>query len=145
MKKIITIFLVIAALNSNAQDLDTVLVRNLSLQAQDWAFIIGGLNTTGDSATIIHYRRIRNKIQATPALTWTTVISIDSLPGAMVLDFYKTTKTANAGQIVSRYTAITNAISAKTNLSYWIGFFDSAMQSDYQRQRDRGKNLLIDN
>jgi hypothetical protein len=114
------------------------------MQAQDWAYLVGAYNTTADSVAMVDYRRIRTKVQQAIPPAWTTSLTVDSLHGKTVIDFYQMAKTSAAGEIVSRYTAITNAISAKTNLAYWIGFVDSAISGDFNRKRDRGKNLLID-
>lgn len=130
----------------SAQRLDTVYVRNLSLQAQDWAWLVGknASNINNDSSTIAAFRKIRAAVQAVQNPGWTTAINIDSIPGRIVLAFYSTAKTSNAGEIVSRYTAITNAISAKVVLAYWVGRVDEAVSSDYIRAREAGKNVLID-
>jgi hypothetical protein len=130
----------------SAQNLDTVRVRNLSLQAQDWAWLVGKniSSINSDSATIKAFRHIREAVQAVQSPQWTTAINIDSIPGRIVMAFYSTAKTSNAGEIVSRYTAITNAISAKAVLAYWIGRVDESVSSDYIRAREAGKNVLID-
>lgn len=130
----------------SAQNLDTVRVRNLSLQAQDWAYLVGknAGSINSDSATVAAFRKIRAAVQAVQNPTWTTSINIDSIPGRVVMAFYQTAKTSNAGEVVSRYMAITNAISAKVVLAYWIGRVDEAVSGDYNRFRDAGKNILID-
>lgn len=144
MKRIIVAFLVFVSVGAAAQNLDTVIVRNLQLQAQDWAYLVGSYNTTADSAAMDAYRKIRDAVQKNKPASWTTNLTIDSLPGSVVVAFYQIAKTSNAGEIVSRYTAIINAISAKANIAYWVGFIDSAVLNDFSRKRDRGKNLLID-
>ena len=71
-------------------------------------------------------------------------INIDSIPGSVVVALYQTAKASNAGEIVARYTAITNAIAAKTVISYWIGFIDASVSGDFNRFRDLGKNIILD-
>lgn len=144
MKKSILVIAFLFSLTSQAQILDTVIVRNLTMQAQDWAYLVGAYNTTADSVTMAAYRRIRNKVQETIPQSWTVNLTVDSLPGKIVMDFYQMAKTSPAGEIASRYTAILNAINSKTNLAYWIGFADASVSGDFIRKRDRGKNLLID-
>lgn len=144
MKTISFIIVILFSLAIKAQNIDTVIVRNLTLQSQEWAYLVGSYNTTADSVTMVAYRRIRNKVQEAIPQTWTTNLTVDSLPGKVVMDFYQLAKTSAAGEIASRYTQILNAISSKTNLAYWIGFIDANSLSDFQRKRDRGKNLLID-
>lgn len=146
MKKILIICLVLIGFQASSQNLDTVLVRNLQLQAQDWAWLVGSQrNQNTDSLSIVAFRYIRTKIRAANPPAWTTNVTIDSLPGFIVLDFYKAVKTANAGEIVSRYTPIVNSISGKVNLSYWIGFIDGNLNGDFNRKRDLGKYLVMDN
>jgi hypothetical protein len=144
MKKTIAAILILVSMNVYAQNLDTVLVRSFTLQGQDWAWIAGGLNNQIDSATARHYRRIRTKIRAANPQSWTQNIAVDSIPGYIVLDWYRAVKTANAGEIAQRYTAITNAISAQQNLAYWIGATDATLQNDYLTRRQRGKTILMD-
>ncbi len=76
--------------------------------------------------------------------SWTTNVTIDSIPGRVVVEFYQIVKQLPAGEIATRYTAITSAISAKINVAYWIGFTDAAASNGFTGKRDRGKNLLID-
>lgn len=146
MKKLILILTLFVLTNTvNSQTLDTVRVRNLTLQAQDWAWLIGkNASSRTDSLTDKVFRKIRDAAQSAQNATWTTNINIDSLPGKIVMDFYKTAKTSNAGEIVNRYTAITTAIAAKTVLAYWIGRVDEAVSSDYIRAREFGKTILLD-
>lgn len=145
MTKFFLSIAILFSLNASAQNLDTVVVRNLQMQAQDWAYLVGAWNTTVDSVSMVAYRKIRDKVQSIlPNVGWNTNMTIDSLPGKVVMDFYNLVKTSGAGEVVTRYTAITNAITGKTNLAYWIGRMDEAVSSDYLRKRDRGKNLLID-
>lgn len=147
MKKLILILTATVLSNFvNAQTLDTVRVRNLTLQAQDWAWLVGKHSSSinKDSTTAAAFRKIRSTVQAVQSPQWTTNITIDSIPGYIVLAFYQTAKQANAGEIVSRYMAIVNAISAKTVLAYWIGRQDEAMSQDFIRAREMGKNILLD-
>lgn len=147
MKKIAILLFVFLSLQAGAQNLDTVKVRWLTLQAQDVAWLIGGVNDVNqDSATAAVFRKVRDKVRATTLTTgWTTPITFDSLPGYVGVHFYQMAKSANAGEIAPRYTAITNALSSHANLAYWIGAFDAVLNQDYLRQRDRGRTILMDN
>lgn len=147
MKKILFSILVLASIHTSAQNIDTVLVRNLQLQAQDWAWLIGknvqAINK--DSASSKEFRRIRDRIRTANPASWTTNVNIDSLPGWAVFTFYKTVKTANAGEIVSRYMAITGAIEAKTNMTFLITPYNNVMADDFIRPRNIGKGIVMDN
>lgn len=144
MKKILIVITILVSLKSTAQNIDTVFVRNLTLQAQDWAYLVGSYNLTLDSVSMSGYRKIRAKVQEAVPPNWTTNITIDSIPGRTIVEFYQIIKASAAGEIATRYTAITNAIAAKTNVTYWVGYFDAANISEFTRRRDKGKNLLID-
>lgn len=148
MKKIISLvstMLIVAVMNG--QTIDTVLVRNLQLQAQDWAWLIGKNVTAinNDSASASEFRRLRDRIRSANPAAWTTNVTVDSIPGWVVLAFYKTVKSANAGEIVSRYTAITGAIEGKQNMASFITIYNGALLTDFNRYRDLGKHVTMDN
>lgn len=114
------------------------------MQAQDWAYLVGSYSITADSVTLVAYRRIRNTVQANIPPNWTTNVTIDSLPGRVVVEFYDMTKGSSAGEVAARYSAILSAVSGKTNLAYWIGVIDANYSNSYNQKRNKGKNLLID-
>jgi hypothetical protein len=131
---------------ANCQTIDTVSVRNLQLQAQDWAWLVGKYGDTNeDSATSYQVRRIRDKIRTVNPASWTTNVTIDSIPGKIVLAMYNGVKNAPAGEIASRYAAITSAISGKSNMIYWTNIADAIWAGYYTKFRDRGKTILLDN
>lgn len=146
MKKLILFLCIALPLSAMSQLLDTIRVRHLTQQAQDWALLVamnvGNQNT--DSLSIATFRKMRSVVQAVQNPQWTTNITIDSIPGKIVLEFYMRAKQASAGQVATRYTTITNAISAKAVLSYWIGRIDESFARDYEDTRNKGKNLLLD-
>lgn len=144
MKKLVTIIFASISISLSAQTLDTVFVRNLTMQAQDWAWLVGKHNVTQDSVSLYAFRKIRAVVQSNIPPNWTTTVTVDSLPGVVVVGFYQIAKTAGAGEIVSRYTAITNQIASKTNIAYWVGYIDAATSEDFTRFRNLGKNRLID-
>lgn len=144
MKTLLLALLIPFVASSQTPNIDTVLVRNLQMQAQDWAWLIGKYGVPSDSINLATFRRIRNKVQESIPPTWTTSVTIDSLPGKVVMAFYESTLRADAGEIVNRFTAIKNAISSKANLAYWIGLVDGRVSAEFDRKRDIGKNILID-
>jgi hypothetical protein len=143
-----TIFVLLAfalSLSSIAQNnLDTVYIRTLTMQAQDWAWLTGRYPNRADSTTLKAFRKIRTTVQSNIPASFTTSVTVDSLPGRVVIQFYQVVKTSPAGEIVNRYTAITNAISAKTVIAYWLGLIDGVASAEFTRCRDLGKNDLID-
>ncbi len=146
MKKLLTIicFSFFAAINTKAQNIDTVVVRNLQLQAGDYAWLVGSYPYSTDSVTLYGLRRIRAAVQANVPANYSVNLTVDSLPGIVVQQMYAIVKGSAAGEIAARYTAITNAISAKANMAYFVGLIDGAMNAAFIRKRDIGKNILID-
>lgn len=145
MKKIFAVIIItLSVLSSKAQILDTVIVRNLSMQSQDWAWLIGKTGYPTDSALQVSYRRVRSKIQSNIPGSWTTAVSVDSLSGQYVMRLYRAVMTADAGEIETRYTAIKSAITGKANLATWVAQADAILQVDYNSRRASGKNQLID-
>jgi len=146
MKKIlglITVFFIAAQLR--AQNLDTVIIRsNITLQAQDWCWLRGKLGASQDSVLLTTDRRMNALVAPQLPLAWTANVTFDSLPGRLVFAFYQAVKTGGAGEIVARYTAIVNALAAKTELSYWYGFFDANLARDFEATKNRGKNVYVD-
>jgi len=145
MKRMLTLFMICLSVSAFSQNnLDTIYVRNLTMQAQDWAWLTGKSPIRSDSLTMKGFRKIRSTIQANIPSNFTTNVTIDSVPGKVIVLFYQITKTSPAGEIAARYNAITNAISAKTVIAYWVGVIDGTASSEFTRHRDLGKNDLID-
>jgi len=145
MKKLLaSIIITLIGLSAKSQNLDTVIVRNLSMQAQDWAWCIGSTGYPSDSAMQVSYRRVRAKIQSNIPGSWTTTVVIDSLSGPYVMRLYRAAVSADAGVIENRYTAIKNAISGKANLAAWIAEISAIHTADFNIKRTAGKNQLID-
>lgn len=142
--KYILILLIFISLSAKSQRIDTVLVRNLQMQSQDWAWLVGKYEGGGDSTSLKALRRIRTKVQTDNPQTWTVNLTVDSLPGVIVINFYELLMTARAGEIATRYASIKSAISSKANLAYWIGLVDGHIASEYDRRRNTGKYILID-
>jgi hypothetical protein len=145
MKKAIVVILIFCSLFANSQtaSLDTMKVRSLTMQAQDYAWLCSQLPDS-DSTSIVTLRSVRSKVQSVQNPTWTTNITLDSIPAVVVVRWYSVLCAAAASEIAARYTAIKNAISAKTNIAYWIGMIDGQGASDFDRKRNLGKNKIID-
>jgi len=142
MKKIIFSLLILATVSAKSQTVATI-----TFQAGDWAWLIGkninAINTDSTSAT--EFRKIRDQIRTANPASWTTNVAVTNVPEWVIMAFYRTVKTGNAGEIASRYTAITSAIEAKTQLSSQIATFNSVISADYDRVRNIGKTIVMDN
>jgi hypothetical protein len=150
MKRVSTLTIALVLLTSisislKAQRLDTVLVRNLTMQAQDWAYCIGSMPQVRDSATYSIFRKIRSKFQSSNVNNWSTNVTVDSLPGSILVAWYQIVQSAPAKEIFTRYSAITNAIQSKINISYWVGAIDGIISSNFDKARNQGKAILLDN
>ncbi len=93
MKKILLLFncLLLAGF-VYCQKLDTVYVRNLSLKGECWDWIDGGWSPS-DSATKKWYKKYKAVINPIDPSNSTQVV-IDSVPGAIALNFYSMFKNA---------------------------------------------------
>jgi hypothetical protein len=142
MKTLLILVSLFCSSIASGQLLDTIYVRNLTLQAQDWAALISTENVHSDSTTEVHFQKIKTAIELTPALTWTSNVTVDSLRGYIVVALYRSLKRAPAGAIVARYTAINNAISAKTVLSSFLTAVDIEYSELFINARNRGKIMF---
>jgi hypothetical protein len=140
MKKIFFSLLILAAFNVKAQN-------SYTFQSQEWAWLIGknvnAINTDSTAAT--EFRKIRDQIRTANPATWTTNVTVTNVPDWVGMAFYRTVKTANAGEIAARYSAITTQIEGKASLATDIATFNLKLTSDYERVRAIGKTIVMDN
>lgn len=148
MKKTLLLFFVLVSIGAGAQN-------SYTFQAQDWAWLIGKNITSiyADSTSATEFRKIRDQIRAANPATWTTNVIVTNVPDWVGMAFYRTVKTANAGEIAARYTAITTQIEGKASLASQIAAFnlitsstiaDDNVVSDYERIRNAGKTITMD-
>lgn len=148
MKKIIFLtLLTVLSISVYCQNLDTVLIRpGLTFTAERWAWLIGNFGDIyPDSATATEARRIRLEIKTANPASWSTNVTVDSIKGTFAMSFYRMIKTANAGEIATHYAAITSAIEGVSIMSTFISNYNSFLLADYNRKRDRGKSIVMDN
>jgi hypothetical protein len=139
MKKIFFSLLILISLGAGAQN-------SYTFQAQDWAWLIGknvhAINTDSTAAT--EFRKIRDAIRTANPASWTTNVTVNTVPDWVGMAFYKTVKTASAGEIAARYTAITSQIEGKASLASQIATFNAVLLADFNRSRDIGKFITMD-
>jgi hypothetical protein len=149
MKTIIISLLILVSISAKAQT-----VSSLTLQAQDWAWLIGKnvSSVNSDSTAATEFRKIRDQIRTANPASYTVNVTITNIPEWVVMAFYRTVKMAYAGEIAARYAAITTAIEAKTQLAAQIASFnlrqtntDPARPGDFERARNLGKTIVMDN
>jgi hypothetical protein len=145
MKKIISIAFVLFSLSLSAQqNLDTVVVRNLTVPADALGWFVGKNVSNSDSVWIAAVRRMRNKVQQSPPQSWAANVTVDSLPGVVVVAFYSQVVTANYGEVAVWAETVKSAIASKINIAYWLGYLDAQGPAERIRKRNIGKNVLID-
>lgn len=152
MKKIITGILIILSINCFSQSLDTVSV-SLTLRAQDWAWLVGKYGAGQDSASKVKIRAIRTAMIAANPATWTTNVTINNIPGNIVIWAYNQYNQAGFGEIVNMGTTnaermtIYTTIRAITNsaVQYFIGVVDGNFSNQFINTRQQGKQILLDN
>lgn len=149
MKKYILFLFLLGSLDIAAQEpvlrpiIDTVIVRNLSMQARDWLLLVKAVHGTDDSLSIKTLDRIQAVAKAaSPALN--AALIVDSLPGSVVMAFYRRINTLPAGVVSARFSAIRTAIRARVNLDYFTNEVDLFFSRAYDKEVQVGKHIIID-
>ena len=115
------------------------------MQSGDWAYLTGkSLTRQMDSIMIVTLRKVRTAIQAQNPANYNTNVTIDSIPGEAMLEWYKTLLFAPFIEIKGRGNNIFNAIIAKEVLTPFITEIDNSVTDLFIRERTRGKNYLLD-
>lgn len=144
MKKILIIGLFISNIVS-AQNLDTLWVRNITMTAGDWSFLTGKvLSKPQDSIMIAAVRKVRTVFQVQNPANFNTNITIDSISGQAMMEWYKILLFSPFIEVKGRGNNISNAITGKANLTPFITEVDNSVTDLFIRERTRGKNYLLD-
>jgi hypothetical protein len=144
MKRLFFLILFSGAIASQAQNLDTVIVRTeTTLPLVDWLWMRGKGGMANDSLTLVADKRINAELKKIPGLTAATLVTLDSLPGRMMMGFYRSLR-AYGSERASRYNTILTALTAHPTLAYWIGRLDGAISRDSDQAITLGKNLWVD-
>lgn len=152
MKKLFILFTLFISVTLSAQNIDTV-SANLTLRAQDWAWLVGSIGTGGDSTEKARIRQLRTAMIAQAPATWNTNVTINNVPGRILLLMYHTFISADFGEMMAmgttngeRTTIYTNIRAINNSaLQYYIGVMDSNKSNDFINRRQNGKYILLDN
>jgi hypothetical protein len=152
MKKILTVIAIFISVNSYSQNLDTVNV-SLTLRAQDWAWAVGKYGAGTDSISRARIRAVRTAILAANPAGWTTNVTINNVPGVVVMYLYNSfvyapfSEVLQMGNTTAERTTIYTNIRAISNsaLQYRIGVTDGSFTGSYLNYRNTGKSILMDN
>ena len=144
MKKLFILSLFISSMAS-AQNLDTVFVRNTTMTSGDWAYLTGtSLSREMDSVMIVTLRKVRTAIQVQAPPNFNTNITIDSIPGAAMVKWYKELMFSPFGETRNRGGNIFTVITGKAVLNTFIAEIDARIGDLFIKERTRGKNYLLD-
>lgn len=152
MKYILFITGLVFSLNATAQNLDTVSV-SVTLRSQDWAWAVGKYGSGTDSLSRARIRSIRTAILAANPQTWTTNVTINNVPGVVVMYLYNSfvyapfSEVLQMGTTTAERTTIYTNIRAINNpaLQYYIGATDGGFSQSFINTRGIGKSILLDN
>lgn len=153
MKKILsTLSALLISAVIYCQNIDTVSV-SLTLPAENWAWAIGKYGQGNDSLSRARIRALRTAMVAANPATWRTDVTINNVPGPIVLWIYQTFVFGSFGEMLAMGTnnaerlTIYNNIRAINNgvLQYHIVTVDATANSQYLNIRKNGKEILIDN
>jgi len=147
MKYILIIGLFISSIASaQSNNIDTVYVRNTTMQGGDWAYLVGKtLMAYTDSVTIKALRKIRTDILILNPPTFGTNVTIDSIPGIVMINFYRLLSSATFYEMRTRGGNIFTAITRYEPLATHIAIVDAEVGNIFVNERKKGKSYLLDN
>lgn len=152
MKKILAVICLFLTINAKSQNIDTVSV-SLTLRAQDWAWGVGRYGDGEDSISRARIRAIRIAMLSANPASWTTNVTINNVPGVVVMYLYNSFLYAPFGEVLQmgnttaeRTTIYTNIRAINNSaLQYHIGLTDGNFPNSFLRLRNLGKSILLDN
>lgn len=152
MRKLLIIIAVLFSINSYSQNIDTVSV-SVTLRAQDWAWAVGKYGHGNDSLSRTRIRAVRTAMIAANPQNWNTNITINNVPGPIVLFIYQTFMGCGFGEMLAmgsnnaeRTTIYTNIRAINNSvLQYHIGTIDAGMAAQFTLFRNNGKSIILDN
>jgi hypothetical protein len=145
MKKIFLAICILISVKSFSQ-LEGINV-NLTLRAGDWCFLVGTVDNTPDSLSIVTINRLRDTMQLANPATFNTNVRYNNIPAIIVYRIYTRVKGLPSTLYDQVGTNISTQIKAIVNtpLQTAITAFDNHASGIYTDTRRRGKNFLSDN
>lgn len=147
MKKLLAILIFILPFASKAQivnPLDTIVVNGLVLKADVVAVFVGKNASNTDSLSIKTLRTIETQVRAQAPATWNTDVTLNSLSGKAVVEMYEQFLRMAGGVTRSRFDAVRAAFRSRTNILTFIDALEAQMPDIFNRLRDIGKHVLLD-
>lgn len=152
MKRIFLSIAILISVASFGQNLDTVNV-SVTLRSQDWAWAVGKYGSGTDSLSRARIRAIRTAIIAANPQTWTTNVTINNVPGVVVMYLYNSFVNAPFSEVLQMGTTTAERTTIYTNirainnsaLQYHIGVTDVSFVNSFINNRNAGKSIVMDN
>lgn len=144
--KILLIALLFSNFLSAQNNIDTVYVRNMSMQYRDWSYITAKMITYNqDSLTFFSLRKIRTAIQAQNPQTTATNVTIDSIPGKFYLEVFTRLMFTAFIETRQRGQNIYNAITGNALLLFHTTAIEASFPDYNNLEIKKGKAYLMDN
>lgn len=144
--KLLIIALLLSSLLQAQNNIDTVYVRNMSMQYRDWSYISAKMITYNqDSLTFFSLRKIRTAIQAQNPPTPGTNVTIDSIPGKFYLEVFTRLMFTAFIETRPRGLNIYNAITGNALLLFHTTIIEASYPDYNNLEIKKGKAYLMDN
>lgn len=143
--KTVIIALLISTAAIAQPNIDTVYVRNMSMQYRDWSYISAKMITYNqDSLTFFSLRKIRDVIKSLNP-TPSQVIVIDSIPGKFYMEVFNRLLFTAFIETRQRGNNIYNAITGNSILLQHTTLIEASFPDYNNLEIKKGKAYLIDN
>ena len=145
MKKILSTILILVSIETFSQgSMDTIYVRNLTLRWEEWAWLKGKWSPA-DSVEKKTFRKIRSAVLDANPSSFTTNITIDSIPGKTAMIFYTIFNNSSKAETAPMSNNISQNIKNYAPMTAFCNLFDAVPVAIYQNTRKNGKEDLLDN
>lgn len=146
MKYILILSLFISSIASaQSNNIDTVYVRNMSMQYRDWAYISAKMITYNqDSLTFFSLRKIRDRIQIANPQNNSTLVVVDSIPGKFYLEVFSRLMFTAFIETRQRGSNIYDAITANPLLLTHTAIIETSFPDYNNLEIKKGKAYLMD-
>ena len=131
MKKLLAIILFLPLVASSQVNMDTVYIRNLTMSKALWMYHTGTYGQTDDSTISVQIGRIN---QAVTGVGLNAQVTVDSLPGRLVVAFYGQVLTARTGTTIGRVTEMRQPFAGKAQITDALAAMEAAADAEFARR-----------
>lgn len=100
MKKILLSILILISIDSFAQNIDTA-KASLTLRLREWEWVIGKKGAGDDSISAARVRVLRNAVIAAGTLNPDANITVNNVPGNIIMDIYRIYLNSSVGDMLN--------------------------------------------